>query len=66
MALDTIAVVRDWPLPKTQKHIKSFIEFCSYCGKFINHSPACAPVLILVSQELKTVMLFIPSSFKFE
>ena len=26
-ALDKIAAVRDWPLPETQKQIKSFVQF---------------------------------------
>ena len=40
-----IAAVRDWPLLKTQKHIKSFVQFCSYYGKFIHHSSDCAAPL---------------------
>jgi hypothetical protein len=28
-APDKISAVRDWPLPKTQKQIKSFVTFCS-------------------------------------
>ena len=36
--LDKIAAVRDWHLPKTQKHIKSFVHFFSGYGKFIPHS----------------------------
>ena len=37
-----IAGLRDWPLPETQKQIKSFVQFCSYYGKFINHFSDCA------------------------
>jgi hypothetical protein len=41
MAPDKISDVRDWPLPKTQKQIKSFVQFCSYYGKFIHHFLDC-------------------------
>ena len=43
---DKIAAVRDWPLPKTQKQIKSFVQFSSYYGKFIHHFSDCAAPLI--------------------
>ena len=40
-APDKISTVRDWPLPETQKQIKSFVQFCSYYGKFIHHFSDC-------------------------
>ena len=49
-APDKIAAVRDWPLPKTQKHIKSFVLFFSDYGKSIPHFSDCAASLILVMQ----------------
>ena len=27
LASDTFAAIRNWPLPKTKKHIKSFVQF---------------------------------------
>jgi hypothetical protein len=45
MAPDKIAAVRDWPLPETQKLIKSFVQCCSYYGKFIHHFSDCAAPL---------------------
>ena len=42
---NNIAAVRDWPLPKTQKKIKSFVQFCSYHGKIIHHFSDCAAPL---------------------
>ena len=42
---DKISVVRDWPLPKTQKKIMYFVQFCSYYGKFIHHFSNCAAPL---------------------
>ena len=50
--LDKFAVVCNWPLSKTQKRIKSFVQFCSYYGKFIHHVFDCAAALILVLQQL--------------
>jgi hypothetical protein len=45
-APDKIAAVRDWPLPETQKQIKSFVQFCSYYyGKFIHRFSDCAAPL---------------------
>ncbi len=43
---DKIAAVRDWPLPETQKQVKSFVQFCFYYGKFIHHFSDCAAPLI--------------------
>jgi hypothetical protein len=37
--------VRDWPLPETQKHIKSFVILFSYYGKLIHHFSDCAATL---------------------
>jgi hypothetical protein len=44
-ALDKISAVRDWPLSEIQKQIKSFVQFCSYYGKFIDHFSNCAAPL---------------------
>ena len=40
-AIDKIATVRDWHLPKTQKQIKSSVLFCSYYGKVIHYFLDC-------------------------
>ena len=42
---DKIAAVRDWPLTETQKQIKSFVQLCSYYGKFIHLFSDCAAPL---------------------
>jgi hypothetical protein len=42
---DKIAAVRDWPLPETQKQIKSFVHFSSYYGKFIHNFFYCGAPL---------------------
>jgi len=40
-----IAAVRDWSLPPTKKQIKSFVQFCSYYGRFIHHLSDCVAPL---------------------
>jgi len=37
LALDKFAAIRNWPLQKTQKHIKSFVYFCPYYTYCIHH-----------------------------
>jgi hypothetical protein len=44
-APDKLSAVGDWPLPETQKQIKSFVQFYSYYGKFIHHFSDCAAPL---------------------
>ena len=44
-AHDKISYVRDWPLHETQKQIKSFVQFCSYYGKFIHYFSDCVAPL---------------------
>jgi hypothetical protein len=48
-----ISAVRDWPLPQTQKQIKSFVQFYSYYGKFIHHfSDYVAPLTYMCRKNL--------------
>ena len=42
---ERIKAVKDWPLPTTQKELKSFVQFCSYCGRFIHHFSNCSAPL---------------------
>ena len=42
---ETIKAVKDWPLPTTQKELKSFVQFCSYYGRFIHHFSDCSAPL---------------------
>jgi hypothetical protein len=52
-APDKIAIVRDWPLPQTQKQVKSLVQLCSYKGKFIHHFPDCdAPLTDMCRKNL--------------
>ena len=37
--------VRTWPTPKTQKDVKSFVQFCSFYRKFVHHFADCSAVL---------------------
>ena len=43
--LEKIKIVKDWPLPSTQKELKYFVHFCSYYGKFIHHFSDCSAPL---------------------
>ena len=42
---EKIKAVKDWPLPSTQKELKSFVKFCSYYGRFIHHFSNCSAPL---------------------
>ena len=42
---EKIKAVKDWPLPTTQKELKSFVQFCSYYGRFIHHFSDCSAPL---------------------
>ena len=37
--------VRTWPTPKTQKDVKSFVQFCSFYRKFVHHFADCSALL---------------------
>jgi hypothetical protein len=52
--LDEIAVVRDYTLPNTRKHVKCFVQFCSYYyGTFIRHfSDGATPPTYLCRKKL--------------
>ena len=41
-----LEAVRNWPLPTTQKQVKSFVCFCSFYRKFVHHFSDCAAPLI--------------------
>lgn len=32
---EKIETVRDWPVPRSKKQMRSFLEFCSYYRKFV-------------------------------
>ncbi len=45
--------MKDWPLTETQKHIKSFVAFCSFYRNFIHHFADCsAPLTDLCRKSL--------------
>ena len=37
--------VRNWPLPRSQRDVKSFVAFCSFYRKFIHHFADCSAPL---------------------
>jgi hypothetical protein len=48
-----LTAVKDWPLPETQKQVKSFVAFCSFYRKFIHHFADCsAPLTDLCRKSL--------------
>jgi hypothetical protein len=48
-----VAAVKDWPLPETQKQVKSFVAFFSFYRKFIHHFADCsAPLTDLCRKSL--------------
>ncbi len=51
-----VAAVKDWPLPETQKQVKSFVSFCSFYRKFSHHFADCsAPLTDLCRKSLPSV-----------
>ncbi len=40
-----VATVKDWPLPKTENQIISFVAFCSINRKFFHHFADCSAPL---------------------
>jgi hypothetical protein len=44
-----VEAVADWPLPKTQKEVRSFVQFCNFYARFIHHfSDLTAPLADLL------------------
>ena len=50
---DKIEAVRNWPLPETQRHVKSFVAFCSFYRKFVQHFADCSAPLIDMTRKGK-------------
>ena len=42
---DKLAAIEKWPLPQTQKQVKSFVAFCSFYRKFVHHFADCSAPL---------------------
>jgi hypothetical protein len=32
-----VEAIADWPMPTTQKEVRSFVQFCNFYAKFIHH-----------------------------
>ena len=44
-----VEAVVDWPVPKTQKEVRSFVQFCNFYARFIHHfSDLTAPLTDLL------------------
>src|SRR5271157_3273925 len=49
-----LSVVRDFPRPRTQKHIKSFLGLCNYYRRFVkSFSQISAPMRELLKQDVR-------------
>jgi len=54
--LEKISAVRDWPIPRTTKQVRSFLGFCSYYRKFVKgFSLIAKPLFSLTENSTKFV-----------
>jgi hypothetical protein len=45
VSTNNVEAVTDWPAPKTQKEVRSFVQFCNFYARFIHHfSDITAPL----------------------
>jgi hypothetical protein len=54
-----VEAITDWPVPKTQKEVRSFVQFCNFYARFIHHfSDLTAPLtdLLRKSQPQKVTL----------
>jgi len=53
LSQSTVAAIKHWSLPETQKQVKSFVSLCSFNRDFIQHFADCsAPLTILCRESL--------------
>jgi len=53
---EKISAVRDWPIPRTKKQVRSFLGFCSYYRKFVRgFSLIAKPLFSLTEDSVKFV-----------
>jgi len=53
---EKISAVRDWPIPRTKKQVRSFLGFCSYYRKFVKgFSLIAKPLFSLTENSAKFV-----------
>lgn len=50
---DKIAAVQKWPLPVTQRDVKSFVAFCSFYRRFVHHFADCSAELTDMTRKNK-------------
>jgi hypothetical protein len=57
-----VEAVADWPVPTTQKEVRSFVQFCNFYARFIHHfSDLTAPLtdLLRKSQPHKVTLTLV-------
>jgi len=53
---EKISAVRDWPIPRTKKQVRSFLGFCSYYRKFVKgFSLIAKPLFSLTEDSVKFI-----------
>jgi len=53
---EKISAIRDWPIPRTKKQVRSFLGFCSYYRKFVKgFSLIAKPLFSLTKDSVKFV-----------
>ena len=54
-----VKAVLDWPLPSTQKELRSFVQFCAYYMRFIHHFSDCStPLIDMLKQDMPTKLVW--------
>jgi hypothetical protein len=61
----TVEAVAYWPVPKTQKEVRSFVQFCKLFARFIHHfSDLTAPLTDLLMKSHPQKVTRTPACFK--
>jgi hypothetical protein len=46
-----VEAVKEWPVPRTQREVRNFVQFCNFYAKFIHHSSdLSAPLTYLLKK----------------
>jgi hypothetical protein len=60
-----VEAAADWPVPKTQKEVRSFLQFCNFYARFIHHfSDLTAPLTDLLRKSQPHKVTLTPAFWK--